>query len=241
MRTLLAISLSCAAFFGCAYAQPPVEIADGRSGSEWVDLSDWAAGPPMQQASAGARAYWQGKDASYEEDLRIFAVAEGSFTEPGAQQQAILFVMSVWPRCCPKTGLAIAEGDRLVRNVAFEGVAQGLATVPDLDGDGRDEFAFTGEFGMGGQVSRSVTLAAFGAEGLVDWGTTSINEDACAAGHDGSTAARVTAVPGPTFTVEHYARASCEAETWEPVGEPEPLEFAVPEGAGTAYVELPVR
>jgi len=26
---------------------------------------------------------------------------------------ATLFVMSLWPRCCPKTGLAILEGDQL--------------------------------------------------------------------------------------------------------------------------------
>ncbi|MEP0547926.1 MAG: hypothetical protein ABJF88_13405 [Rhodothermales bacterium] len=238
MRLALAVTLSCAALLGCAYAQTPVEIADGRSGSEWVDLSAWATAAPMQQASAAARSYWQGKDASYEEDLRIFAVAEGAFTEPGAQQQAVLFVMSVWPRCCPKTGLAVVEGDRLVRNVAFEGVAQGLSAVPDLDGDGRDELALTGEFGMGGQVSRSVTLASFGTEGLADWGSTSLLDDSCAAGYDGSSATHVTALPGPTFTVERYARASCESETWEPVGGPEALELVAPETS--PYVDLRV-
>lgn len=240
MRISLALMLTCAALFGCAYAQTPVEIADGRSADdEWTDLSEWATRPPMQQASAAARSYWQGKDASYEEDLRIFSVAEGAFTEPGTQQQAVLFVMSVWPRCCPKTGLAIVEGDRLVRNVAFEGIAQELSAVPDLDGDGRDELALVGEFGMGGETSRSVTLASFGADGLADWGSTSINEDACAAEHDGSTAARVKALPGPIFTIEHYTQATCEATTWEPVGGPEPLEFTAPESS--AYVELPVQ
>lgn len=239
MRTALARVLTAAACFGCAYAQTPVEIADGRSGGEWVDLSEWAAAAPVRQANEAARAYWRGQDASYEEDLRIFSVAEGAFTEPDVQQQAVLFVMSVWPRCCPKTGLAIVEGDRLVRNVAFEGVAQELAAVPDLDGDGRDELAFTGEFGMGGQVSRSVTLASFGADGLADWGTTSILDSACAAGHDGASAARVLALPGPTFTVERFTQASCEAETWAPAGEPEPLDLVAPEES--TYVDLPVR
>ena len=236
MRIPLVVAMTSAAFFGCAYAQTPVEIADGRRESEWVDLSDWVARPPMQQASATARAYWQGKDASYEEDLRIFAVAEGAFTEPGTQQQAVLFVMSVWPRCCPKTGLAIIEGDRLVRNVAFEGVAQELTAVPDLDGDGRDELAFVGEFGMGGETSRSVTLASFGADGLVEWGGTGIAENACAAGHDGATASRVVALPGPTFTVEHYTQPSCESATWEPAGGPESLDLVAPESS--PYVDL---
>lgn len=132
------------------------------------------------------RKWWRRYQSRGVEDLRIFARAEGAFTEPGTQQQVILFAMSVWPRCCPKTGLAIVEGDRLVRNVAFEGVAQGLA-----------------------------------------------------AGHDGSTAARVLALPGPTFTVERYARASCESTSWEPVGGPEPLAFVAPESSRYVDVLVP--
>lgn len=237
MHRTLALAVTSAAFLGCAYAQTPVEIADGRVDRAAADLSAWTMSALVQQASAAARAHWRGRDASYEEDFRVLAVAEGAFTQAGSSQQAVLYLMSLWPRCCPKVGLAIVEDGRLVRNVVFESAVQALTAVPDLDGDGRDELALTGEFGMGGQTSRSVTLAAFGAEEhLTDWGTVSIFDDSCAAGYAASSAARVQALPGPTFTIERFARASCEATDWDPAGEPEPLELVAPESS--AYVDL---
>src|SRR5690606_6916061 len=148
-----------------------------------------------------------------------------------------------WPRCCPKMGLAVVEGDRLVHNAAFERTAQTLRAVPDLDGDGRDELAATGEFGMGGEVSRSVTVMAFGADGLRDRGTAGIFYSACAGpGTGGSMAARVLATPGsasgPAFTVERYVQPTCEAAAWEADGAAEPLALDPPDEAG--YVALPL-
>jgi len=240
MRTCIACLLICAAFSGCANAQSPVEIADGRQPESWLDLSAWLTRPPIQQASTAARAYWLGQDPNYEEDVRILAIADGAFTQPGSEQQAVLFVMSLWPRCCPKSGLAIVEGDRLVRNVAFEGIAQELSAAPDLDGDGHDELFSIGSFGMGGQETRTLTYLRFGAEGLVEQGSTSIFDSTCAASEEGqSTAARVLARPGPTFMVEQYTLATCGEETWEPVNGPEPLEFYAP--SGSPYVDLPVQ
>lgn len=246
-RTLLlacSVAALLIALVGCAEAQAPVEIADGRREAPWADLSAWNTREPMQRAIEAARIYWQGQDPSYEEEIRFFAVADGAFTQPGAAQHAVLFLMSPWPRGLPKSALAVVEGDRLVRNVAFEGIAQDLSAVPDLDGDGRDELAYTGTFGMGGQESRSLTLVSFGSDGLAERGGASIYESTCAtgAGDSGSTAARVLALPGPSFgpsfTVERYVQPSCEAQTWEPVGGPEPLAL---DSMGVVYVELPVE
>jgi hypothetical protein len=239
MRLLAALVLSVA-LGGCSDAQTPVEVADGRQMEDAADVSAWAARPEMRAAAAAARAHWRGQDASYEEDVRVMGVADGAFTEAGSAQQAVLFLMSPWPRGNPKVGLAVVEGGRLVRNVAFEGLAQTLAAVPDLDGDGRDELVLTGEFGMGGEVSRSLTLAAFGDDGLVERGGTFLFGSDCAGrGTSGSTAARVVAVPGPAFRVERYTQASCESEAWETDGPEEPLALDPP--AGTAYTDLPVR
>lgn len=185
--------------------------------------------------------YWRGQDADYEEDMRILAVADGAFTEPETEQRAILFVMSVWPRCCPKAGLAVVEGDRLVRNVAFEGIAQTLSAVPDLDGDGLDELAFTGSFGMGGDESSSVTLVAFSPDSLVERGSTALSASSCASGRSDtpSTAAHIWARPGPEFWVERYTMNGCdETATWTSIGDAELLALDPPYGT---YVELPVR
>lgn len=249
MKIRVASLLIATALTGCAQAQDPlgppsaVEVVDGRTdggaGEAGRDISGWEASVPVRQAVAAARIYWQGRDPSYEEDVRVLAITDGAFTRPEVEEQAVLYLMSLWPRCCPKMGLAVLEEDRLVRNVAFERVAQGLWAVSDLDGDGRDELVFDGTFGMGGQWSRSVTLAAFGDDALYDRVSVAVLDDACAAGHAGSTAARVSALPGPEFLVERYTRASCETETWEPAGDPEPL--ALDALSDNPYVDLPVE
>lgn len=225
---------------GCAEAQSPeaaslIEIADGRREEASSEPSAEAAGA-VEQALRGAASYWRGQDPDLEEDLRALAAVDGAFTEAGAAQEAVLYLVSLWPRCCPKVGLAVVEGGRLVRNATFEGTNQGLRAVPDLDGDGLDELVLTGTFGMGGQWTTSMTVLSLGADGPTEYASAAISDDACAAGHDGSTAARILAAPGPSFSVERYTKASCEATEWTPDGEAAPLDLDPP--AETAYVDL---
>lgn len=233
MRLLLVLGLL---FAGTA----PIELADGRRSDDPSGAAAWPEHALPPAAWLAARAYWQSQDPNYEEELRVLGAAAGAFTRPGAEQQAVLYLMSLWPRCCPKVGLAIVEDGRLVRNVAFEGVAHELAAVPDLDGDERDELVYVGEFGMGGQTSRSLTLLSFTEAGLVERGSASIYDGTCATGRPDATAtaAHILARPGPTFTVERYRQVSCEATTWEPAGEAETLEL---DPTGLAYVDLPVE
>lgn len=240
MRTCLICAALWVVLAGVVAAQSPIELADGRHAESPSDAAAWSEPVLPPQASEAARAYWQAQDPSYEEDLRVFDAAEGAFTRPGAEQQAVLYLMSLWPRCCPKMGLAVVEDGRLVRNVAFEGVAQELTAVPDLDDDGHDELVYVGEFGMGGQTSRSLTLVSFGDAGLTERGGASIYNGTCATGRPEASAeaSRILALPGPTFTVERYTLPSCEASTWEPMGAPEPLELYEP---GIVYVDLPVE
>ncbi len=224
---------------GCAGAPPPVVLADGREDVQWPDLSDWAARPTLQAVAGAARTYWSGRDPSFEEEFYVMAVAHGSFTEPGAGQDAVLYLMSSWPRCCPKMGLAILEGEHVVRNIAFEDVQQRLSASPDLDGDGLDELVFVGSFGMGGDESTGMTLASFKAGQLTPVAFASIAETSCAAGGTLETAARISALPGPELIVERY-EATCERtdrDDWLLVGGPEPLAFESP--TENPYVEVP--
>ena len=204
-----------------------------------ADVSAWEASPPVVKATGAARSYWQERDPSYEEDVRVLATTTGAFTRSDVEQQAVLYLMSLWPRCCPKTGLAILEGDQLVRNIAFEATVQDLWAVPDLDGDGRNELVFDGTFGMGGQWSRSVTLVGFGEAGLRDLGSAMINDSSCAAGVEGSTAARLSVTPGSDIMIEHYSQATCEGGTWEMVGEPELIGLTPAEES--PYVDIPIK
>ncbi len=251
VRSALLFALFSTAAFGCANAQTPddgapaaapsdttpVVIADGTALGQYVDLSAWTS-PAMPQTVAAARAHWQAQDPEYEEEVLVMSVAEGAFTGPGASQQAVLYLMSAWPRCCPKMGIAVIEDGALVRNVAFEAPAHALASIPDLDGDGRDELAVTGSFGMGGENSTSVTLVSLADSGLRTWGGAMIQYDACGAMEEGGTAARIIALPGPAFTIEQFSRASCETGEWQSGGPPQPFEFPAPEEETS--VELPL-
>lgn len=259
VRSAIVLTLFSATLFGCANAQTPDEaasaanavaaadaaagdtivIADGRVFGEPPDVSDWSARAPVQAAFASARAHWQAQDPDYEEEVQVMAVAEGAFSEPGASQQAVLYLMSLWPRCCPKMGIAVVQDGALVRNVGFEAPDHGLVAIPDLDGDGLDELAVTGSFGMGGENSTSVTLVSIADSGLRTWGAVMTQYDACAAMQEGGQASRITAVPGPAFTIEHFTLVSCESGEYEAGGTPEAFEFPAP-GEETS-VELPLR
>lgn len=218
--------LVCAILVGCVHAQSPDESAAGKPTKPADDLSRWEASAPVMQAIASARSYWSASEPGYEEEVHVLATTTGAFTRADAEQRAVLYGMSVVPRGFPKRGLALLEGDRLVRNIAFVLIAEDLRALRDFDGNGRDELVFEGGFGMGGQFSRGVTIAAFGEEGLVELGTASVYESACGTGREGMsgpTSAKISVVPGTGLVIQRSRQLSCESETWEPIGGPEPL------------------
>ena len=225
-------------------ASLPVAVVDGRaldafSDDAEGDLQSWQGRPAIQSAIQAARAHWSAQDPGYEEEVRVLSVAEGAFTRPGVAEQAVLYLMARWPRCCPKVGLAIVEGDDLVRNVAFEGSTHGVGSVPDLDGDGIEEVALLSSFGMGGDEESSVVLLSLG-DTLSGWAGAQVSASGCAAGREQETAFSVTAEPGdpPTFTSESFVR-SCSGGAWEPGPGSEPL--ALHPVASETYTLLPVE
>jgi hypothetical protein len=215
-----------------------VEIVDGRTGRAGADVTPWERSPLVLQAIDSARSYWSALDPAYEEYVEVKGTATGAFTEPGVQQRAVLYLMSRIPRGFPKLGLAILEGDRLVRNIAFTSTAHTLWAVPDIDGDGRDEIVFAGMFMMGGQVTRGVTLASFGEDGVNELGSVVTYESACGAGYEGSSAVRISVVRGSEIMIERFEQPSCESETWERVGEPEPLVLVPDERSSFADIRI---
>ena len=229
----------------------PVVIVDGRPGVEAPSGESpgepaaagtrWETSPPVLQAIAAARSYWSAKDPNYQENLRVWGSASGAFTRPDVEQHAVLFMLSNIPRCCPPMGLAIVEGDRLVRNIAFVTIAQSVRTIPDIDGDGRNELAFGGGFVGQGLVTEGTLLVALGEQGLDDIGRATTFESACGSGYadTGASAARLSLLPGGQIIVEHYSQASCDAETWEPAGEPEPLQ-PISAQEKTVYTDIPL-
>lgn len=241
MRTRIGNLLIFAILLGCAQARSPVEIpdgtartiviADGEVGPPASDMSSWEASPPVMQAIASARSYWSAAEPGYKEEVHVMAAATGAFTRPDVEQQVVFYSMSNIPRGFPKRGLALVEGERLLHNFAFTGIYFDVWALPDIDGDGRDELVLGGSFGQGGQHTSGVTLLALGEEGLSDLGSVEVYNSACAAmaGYEWSNKARITVVPGSPIMIQSYSQSSCESETWEPTGEPEPLKLVPPE------------
>ena len=219
----------------------PIVIVDGRAGKPADDASPWETSPPVQQAIAAARSYWSAQDPEFKEHINIRGSATGAFTRPDVEQHAVLFMMSDIPRCCTPMGLAIVEGERLVRNIAFDTIAQNIRAIPDIDGDGRNELALGGSFMGQGLVTEGITLAAFGDDGLDDFGQAIIFESACGAGFGdtGALAARLAVGPGAEIVVEQFEQLSCDVDTWESAGEPQPLQ-AISDQEKTVYTEIPL-
>ncbi len=222
-----------------------IVIAEGRTGIDGPgepvdDKARWETSPPVLQAIAAARQYWSKKNPGYEENVRVLGAASGAFTQPDVEQHAVLFMMSNQPRCCPPMGLAIIGSGQLVRNVAFDAIAQSVRAIPDIDGDRRHELAFGGSFVGQGLTTQGVRLASFDEEGLDDFAQATIFESACGAGYGdtGALAARLSFVPGTGIIVEHYQQSSCDAETWVATGEPQSLE-PLSDQEMTTYSEIP--
>ncbi len=230
--------LLCGALAGCIQALPPEAVAAERG----EDLSRWTEAPPMKQAIAAARKYWTAREPGFQEDVRVLDTTTGAFTRPGIEQRAVLFRMSTHPRGFPKKGLAILEGDELVRNIAMVLLAENVDAYRNFDGSGRDAFALEGGFGMGGQYTRGETIAAFEEEGLVELGRVDTYNDICGTGRPdapGPTSATITVAPGKGFMIQRFRKATCESESKrEPVGEPEPL--VLKPDARNPFEDIPV-
>ena len=250
MRSYIGSLIVYTVLIFCAFGQAevraaespaPIVIVDGRAGKSADDDARWETSRPVQQAMAAARSYWSEQDPEYKENLRILGSATGAFTRPHVDQQAILFMMSDIPRCCAPMGLAIVEGERLVRNIAFDAIAQNVRAVPDIDGDERNELALGGSFMGQGLVTEGITLAAFGDDGLHDFGQAIVFESACGAGYGdtGALAARLSIGPGAEIVVEQFQQPSCDADIWESAGEPQPLQV-ISDQEKTVYTEIPL-
>lgn len=210
----------------------PLLVADAREPNASVSdetRGEWGARPEIQAAMGAARAHWAAQDPALEPDLRVLSVAEGAFTETGAAEHAVLYLVSPWPRCCSKVGLAVVRDDRLVWNGTAESTTYDITRVPDLDGDGRDEVALWSSFMMGGFMEGSVSFVSLGAA-PAGWEGTPVMESGCGAMRETEAAVRLTATPsapGEPLAVSSEAfTRPCEGGGWSAAAEPEALTLA---------------
>ena len=155
-------------------------IGDGGQSLERIDQSSWSIHPAILQASDDAKSYWLEQNNVYEDDFQIMGSTEGNFTRPESKQTAVLYLLSLWPRCCSNMGLAIIEDDQLIRNIVFAGGTHHLYSVADINKDGLDELALIGGFGMGGSNEISLSLISLATESTTLLGRFPLLEENCA-------------------------------------------------------------
>ncbi|THF68317.1 MAG: hypothetical protein E8F57_03410 [Methylophaga nitratireducenticrescens] len=155
-------------------------IGDGRQSLERIDQSSWATHPAILQASDQAKNYWLEQNSVYEDDFRIMASTEGNFTRPESKQTAVLYLLSLWPRCCSNMGLAIIENEQLIRNIVFAGGTHHLYSVADINKDGLDELALISGFGIGGSNETTLSLISLDNSSTTLLGRFPLVEENCA-------------------------------------------------------------
>jgi hypothetical protein len=226
-------------------------IVDGRNLETAAPESSWLNHPAVLQASIQARTYWQAQNPSYEEDFRVMDSTNGSYTGSGKQQTAVLYLMSLWPRCCSNMGLALIEDNRLVMNTVFEGGRQQLHSAGDLNNDALDELVLIGSFGMGGSNETGMEILSFGDLSFGDSHLTTIANhtlvsDDCATLHDDSQirAWLVTRHAGQSSPIQaELFTSSCENDSWNSTGTIDTLVMTEPLSADSTFgfIVLPVQ
>lgn len=170
---------------------------------------------------------------------RPVATVEGSFTAPGVREQAVLSLITPWPRCCPTLTLVLFRDGVPVTHHLFEGSFQGLSVVPGGGEGGTDLLVLVGSFGMGGSVSGSATFVRWEGTTPLEVGMAWLFEDSCATARpDAEGVARVIRAGGDGGLLVESYRSDCE-DDWEVEMEPAPLELEEPWEAMT-WVELPL-
>lgn len=183
MRNYSIVLLICIGISHVSLAQQTEEIyviADGRLPSAATDQSYWLNHPAILQSSSQSREYWLRHNAVYEEDFRIMDSAQGNFTRSASEQTAVLYLLSLWPRCCSNMGLAIVENQQLVRNIVFAGGTHHLFPVADINDDGLDELALVSSFGMGGSNETSLSVIALANDSTILKGRFPLIQNNCA-------------------------------------------------------------
>lgn len=219
-------------------------IADGRQSLERADQSSWAAHPAILQASSDAKSFWLKHNSVYEDDFQVMGSTEGNFTRLESKQTAVLYLLSLWPRCCSNMGLAIIENDQLIRNIVFAGGTHHLYSVADINKDGLEELALIGGFGMGGSNETTLSLISLSAGSTTLLGSFPLVEESCATLSDYSEHNSFRIIfdedAADEFRVEHYHNGCNDlAENEKPTSVSSVLIEAV--DLADDYIDLPIH
>jgi hypothetical protein len=219
-----------------AGAEPEVPIFDGRSDSVLAQPTSAEAALLERVVRPQARAVWSGDDAC-SEDFTVVGRASGAFTQPGANQTAVLYRFCDIGRQNGMSGIAVLESGRVAAHVAFKGGGEsGISALPDVDEDGLSEIAIA-SFGSGqGTMDGGVTVIELGASGVKKLGFFGTYHDNCGTDERrlAERASVLYAVPGssPRFFIDRFTKSCGESTRWRASSARVPV---LPENDDTSY------
>ena len=131
-----------------------------------------------------AKKYWESDDASLEFEVdpesehSIEGVAEGSFTESGKKQKAVLYRFSETGHGFCTNGIVVMEGDNVVAHYAYQGGADySLTSIPDINKNGKNELAIEGGSTNQGETESSINIVELSSGGVKSFGSTTTASD----------------------------------------------------------------
>src|SRR2546422_7267099 len=152
----------------------------------------------------------------------IIDVAKGSFTRPGANQDAILYKYCETAHNFALDGLAIIEEGRVVAHVAYDGAWDAaMATLPDINGNGLSEIIIDTRGMNMGEGWATISIIEFSGNTGRKFGATEPETYTCGAVSDQrSEAYLIYAKPGktPVFYSETFVQDCKRNAPWRKSG-----------------------
>lgn len=126
-----------------------------------------------------ARKYWESDEANLEFEVSpdseptIQDMAEGSFTDSGKKQKAVLYQLSESGHGFCTNGIVVLEKDAVVAHFVYQGGADySLKSVPDINKNGKNELAIEGGSTNQGETESSINIVELSSDGVKKFGFT---------------------------------------------------------------------
>ncbi len=187
-----------------------ISIADGRKAERGWEPTASELAFVKAAVFAKARKFWSEPDCL--EGFQLLSKTTGAFMRKGSQEVAYLYSLCVTGHCHGINGIAMFEGKKLVLHVGYEdGCESEIERLPDINGDGLDEFYVDGGFTNMGITVSNVSVLGVSSKSLRKYGLLQTFSSNSGTGEPTlkKLAWRLFVMPGfrPAFASEEYSFA----------------------------------
>lgn len=154
--------------------------------------------------------------------IRIIDRAKGGFTEPGSEQQAVLFTFCSPGHNFGENGIAVIERDRVEALVIYPGAWENdIEALPDINGNGRAEMVIAAGGTNMGEHWGVIGIIELDSDGVTAFGRSETYHSDCDSDHASSTEAAVLSAKAgkePVFYRQAFRQRCAEGDPWRHSG-----------------------